>query len=148
MKHKTKRCPNCQRVISMRGFYKMASGKRYSQCKKCARQTRRAYYYAHLDIERIRSRVSGANWRAARYGRPGRITAGDVLHLLNMAHGRCMYCHADLADGWQLDHRIALSKPGSLNALPNLAIVCAECNQSKNTLTPVEFFQRRKLQAA
>lgn len=54
----------------------------------------------------------------------------DRLALLQETGGRCFYCGTELADGWHLDHVVALVNLGThepANAVP----ACPDCNLSK-----------------
>jgi len=142
--HTKKTCASCGRTLSIRAYYRAGEYRRFTLCRQCYRANQRARYWRDVNLSRLRGRANRANYRAAVYGRPGRITAADLAFLLELSGGKCHYCHADLADGFQIDHKLALSRPGSMNTLSNLAICCPACNRQKFTALPIEFIERRQ----
>lgn len=78
------------------------------------------------------------NRRAAGKLAVGYHTAQDVLNLLRLQGGKCVYCRCKLGDKFHVDHIIAL-KCGGGNGRENLQILCVSCNLSKGVTHPIDF---------
>lgn len=73
------------------------------------------------------------------YLRRPKISHAKRLRIFNKCNGKCHYCHKSLTiDNCHIDHMMPLSKGGS-NCDSNLTLACAECNESKGTLTENEY---------
>lgn len=56
-------------------------------------------------------------------------------------NGQCFYCHCELDDTAQIDHRIAMINGGS-DDMSNLALTCAWCNHHKHVKSEDEWRKR------
>jgi hypothetical protein len=74
----------------------------------------RAWKKAHPEEFRALQKAGKANRRALEKAATGRISKADVLHLFEVQLGMCAAqdCRVDLANGFQLDHVIPLSRGG------------------------------------
>jgi len=81
-----------------------------------------------------------AQRRARLLNAEGSHTAKDITWLLEKQNHRCVYCPADLREGYHVDHIQPLSKGGS-NYKDNLQILCPTCNKRKHAKDPIEFAQ-------
>jgi 5-methylcytosine-specific restriction endonuclease McrA len=57
--------------------------------------------------------------------------------------GACAYCERSLADAYQVEHMVPLSR-GGRNDWTNVAVTCAACNRSMGAFTVEEFFDLRQ----
>jgi len=81
--------------------------------------------------------------RAMIRGAEGRHNAKDIARLLEAQKHRCVYCPTDLrAEGYEVDHIVALSRGGS-NWPSNLQILCKPCNRSKWCKDPLDFAKEK-----
>lgn len=69
----------------------------------------------------------------------------NILDLMRIQQGRCVYCQADIRSEFEVDHRIPLSRGGS-NRIGNLQLACPDCNRQKNRRFHIEFLVWRKRQ--
>jgi 5-methylcytosine-specific restriction endonuclease McrA len=70
----------------------------------------------------------------------GEFTDADIRAMLKAQSGRCVYCRANIADCYTVDHVIPLSRGGS-NWPANLQLLCASCNSSKCNRTHDEYLE-------
>lgn len=81
--------------------------------------------------------------RAMIRGAEGKHNAKDIARLLEAQKHRCVYCPTDLrAEGYEVDHIVALSRGGS-NWPSNLQILCKPCNRSKWCKDPLDFAKEK-----
>lgn len=78
------------------------------------------------------------NRRAREMAAPGTHTAQDIAALYQQQGGLCVYCPANLEDGYHVDHRHPLIRGGS-NGPENLQLLCPTCNRRKADKLPEEF---------
>ena len=80
--------------------------------------------------------------RARKRKADGSHTAADIQQLLVLQKSKCAVCHANIANGYHVDHVIPLVSGGSNNK-DNLQLLCSTCNLSKGAKHPVDFMQER-----
>ena len=73
-------------------------------------------------------------------GSYGTTVSQDNLAKLRAQDGKCVYCERRLNAGWEMDHRLPLTRGGT-NEPDNLAICCTHCNRAKGNRTPEEFVE-------
>jgi 5-methylcytosine-specific restriction endonuclease McrA len=98
---------------------------------------RRAREAAEPEKERART-ANRAAWKKAA---AGRISKEDIRSLCVSQFNACLYCKADLVDGYHIDHRMPLSLGGA-HSLSNLQLLCVPCNQRKGNTHPDEYESR------
>lgn len=69
-----------------------------------------------------------------------------ITDLMRIQQGECVYCQTDIRHGFEVDHRIPLSRGGS-NRAGNLQLSCSDCNRQKHNRFHIEFLVWRKRQA-
>ncbi len=74
----------------------------------------------------------------------GSHTGEQILQLLKMQNGRCIYCRGKIAKKFHVDHIEPIIRGGS-NDVTNLQLLCRPCNQSKSAKDPMKFAQERGL---
>lgn len=79
--------------------------------------------------------------RARKLNAEGSHTAAEILGLLKLQRGKCVYCNVSLKTGYHADHIVALSRGGT-NWISNIQLLCPPCNFSKNASDHIEFAQR------
>lgn len=85
-----------------------------------------------------------ANARRALRLAAGSHTKADILRLLAVQRGRCVYCRCDIRKTFTVDHIIPLVRGGSNNP-GNLQLACKRCNSSKGAKHPADFARSRGL---
>lgn len=90
----------------------------------------------------IMNRIYRSNRRALERNAPGRHTKPEILSMLEAQGFKCVYCPADLRDGYHKDHIKALARGGS-NDIGNIQLTCAKCNQSKHAMDVEKFLATR-----
>ena len=140
-------CSGCGKELPASSYYvnKARRNGLTSQCKDCIRSSRReagtsakradqlrrykAKYperrKADKQLRRKRSRLAS-----------GAFTGEDWLARLSYHENRCYYCGC--GGPMTIEHRIPLSRGGT-NWPSNLVPACADCNNSKGTLTEKEY---------
>lgn len=88
------------------------------------------------DPVRARSYVHNSRGRSAGVG--GSIAADDVRHHLHSQKGRCYWCGTPVADAFEIDHVVPLSRGGP-NEPDNIVVSCTPCNRSKGNKLPEEW---------
>ena len=102
----------------------------------------RKWQTTHHDRMIELSRVSKQRYRARKAAVGGTFNADDIGIMLTNQKGRCWWCgKKTLAKGYQIDHRIPLSKGGDNNP-SNLVLACPTCNRRKLSKLPHEFCGR------
>jgi 5-methylcytosine-specific restriction endonuclease McrA len=82
-----------------------------------------------------------ANWRnrdALMRNAEGTHTAQDVKSIYDGQGGDCVYCGADLSEGYHVDHIMPLVLGGS-NWPNNLQCLCPTCNLRKGGKHPEDW---------
>jgi len=102
----------------------------------------RAYFRAYYQANRAAYDAHRQNRKARLLAVGGRITAVDVRHAFSMQGGTCAYCPADLTQGYEVDHKMPVSRGGS-NTPENICLACRPCNRSKHAKTVDEFIAWR-----
>lgn len=121
---------------------------RYESDKSRALEQNRRWREANLEKHRAMcrdwaashphaARAIVARRRARKAGASGSHTKDDVLALQKAQGGVCVACHADLGDGFHVDHIIPLTRGGSDSA-ENLQLLCPTCNRVKSNKLPHE----------
>jgi 5-methylcytosine-specific restriction endonuclease McrA len=87
-------------------------------------------YYRHL------AKIS----KARRKGAEGTHTRKQVIALLEMQCGRCVYCGKNIRKGFHEDHIIPLARGGT-NYIENIQLTCPTCNLNKRAKDPIQFAQ-------
>lgn len=85
--------------------------------------------YRNSNPERFRAHAR--NRRAKLRNAEGTHTKEDVQVLMELQKARCIFCPADIAKSYHVDHRKPLSKGGS-NDRRNLQLLCSKCNRRKH----------------
>jgi len=94
---------------------------------------------------RFKRLATGANKKAARLGRPGRITYIDLHDAYVDSEGICTYCGIGIdPGGCSFDHVIAFDRGGD-NTRANIVACCLTCQRSKFTKTEQEYETWRDL---
>ena len=92
-----------------------------------------AWRAENIDITRIRTRLSGAKRKAAKFGNAGCQEFGvqDWLDLMESTDHRCTYCGNQFdANELEMDHIVPLMRGGP-HRLANITPACSPCNTSK-----------------
>jgi 5-methylcytosine-specific restriction endonuclease McrA len=100
----------------------------YPYCKECKKAQVTSYKLSSKDWRRYLSGATIANWRAKRFGIPGRLRAKDIQKLFTLYGQNCLKCGK--AGKLTVDHIVPLSLGGA-NHLRNLQILCPGCNSRK-----------------
>lgn len=118
-----------------------ARNQRNGQQRKLAAKTR-AYYWAHVEQCRQKSKAKQRPYTAARRAKlhqaEGTFTKQDLKKLYEEQEGKCFYCGDALDGAYHVDHVIPISRGGS-NNLDNLQLLCQCCNLSKHDKTHDEY---------
>ncbi len=109
----------------------------YAENKERMADYRRQWEKANPDkvVEKVHRR------RARKLSADGSYTPADIRALLNAQRGRCVYCQADIREGYTVDHITPLSRGGS-NWPDNLQLLCRPCNSAKGDKTHDEYVRR------
>jgi 5-methylcytosine-specific restriction endonuclease McrA len=84
------------------------------------------------------------NRRAKLKGLSGSHTLADILALMNIQRGKCVYCRCDITKSYQVDHIVPVARGGT-NDKANLQLLCKPCNLDKRDKDPVEYLKTRSL---
>lgn len=111
----------------------LAACKRYYHANKerCTASVA-AYDAAHPEQRRLRNQ----SWRHK--VRSGNVSPDIVQRLLIQQDGLCVYCKADLKEGYHIDHRVPLALDGE-HTDDNIQLLCPSCNMSKSKKHPDQF---------
>jgi 5-methylcytosine-specific restriction endonuclease McrA len=109
--------------------------KRKNKDKVCASASK----YRKNHYEKVLA--TNRNRRAKLQKAEGRHTAQDVAEILASQDALCVYCGADIAEEYHVDHIMPLALGGS-NWPRNLQCLCPPCNVSKQAIHPEEFLKR------
>ena len=91
-------------------------------------------------------RVISMNYKSRRRAQEeGGISTSELKAWINLQDKRCLWCSADCADAFHVDHVEPLSRGGKHEA-SNLAISCPTCNLRKQAMPPERWIE--KLRAA
>lgn len=131
-----------------RELMKERSRRWYHENKERAKARRKSYYWqnrqrfidaaAHWAEEDLqRTRATRVNARAKWRGIDGRISADDILKLMERQDGKC-FCGTGLAEGFTVDHVLALANGGT-NQPENIQLLCAQCNMDKGRKPDAEW---------
>jgi 5-methylcytosine-specific restriction endonuclease McrA len=140
------RNPEKSKAAFLRYHYKNKSKRleqnlewRLANPEKC-KESHRAWKIENIDRWRELQRIGAENRRARKIKAEGRITRSDVLALFDSQKGLCAArdCCVKLDKGFHVDHIIPLSRNGT-NQPDNTQLLCAPCNQSKNSKTMREW---------
>jgi 5-methylcytosine-specific restriction endonuclease McrA len=126
-RHPEKAAENKQRWFDENREYWLASHR--------ANQTRRRAEFPEL------VRKQEQEQRAKRLAAPGCHVADDIRRTYRLQKGKCAYCRASLAQGYYVDHILALSRGGT-NDARNLQLLCADCNLRKSSTDPLVFARK------
>jgi 5-methylcytosine-specific restriction endonuclease McrA len=88
------------------------------------------------------SRAANAIQRAARVDAVGTYSAKDIVSMMHHQRCECAACGKSLRDGYEVDHRIPLSRGGS-NYVGNLQLLCKHCNRTKMDRFVIELRYRK-----
>lgn len=118
---------------------------------KESRERNKDYRRQWRDSNRPRLNSLMVDWKAANpekvkaidSKRRSRMSIGshsseDITHILESQKWACLYCSADLSNGYHVDHRMPLCLGGS-NWPANLQALCAKCNLRKGGKHPDVF---------
>lgn len=142
---------NRESVLELSKAYLRANREAISQRRRARwhangeanRENQRARYAANPDLWKTHARLR----RARMKGAEGKHTPDDVARILEAQGHRCVYCDADLHDGYHIDHIVPLIRGGT-DWPDNLQCLCAPCNLSKHDIMPDEFERRIALREA
>ncbi|MCE5245410.1 MAG: HNH endonuclease [Candidatus Polarisedimenticolia bacterium] len=104
----------------------------YSEHKDAWAGYAETYRRAHPERVKAADAARRANAKAARYGRPGLVSAEDVAAVLTLAGGRCCRCGATGA--LEIDHVVDLARGGSANFPWSLQALCRSCNGARRNV--------------
>lgn len=62
----------------------------------------------------------------------------NIENLFEKQQGLCYYCGCDISNGYDIEHKIPISRGGS-NLIENICLSCENCNSRKHTKTEEEF---------
>lgn len=164
----TRICTKCIQEKTFDNFNKCKKGKHglRSQCRECDKSYNQQYnltnakyranytkewhnknpeynkLYNSSDKGKAVLKAKAHNRRALKLNNGGKHTAQDILSLLELQSGKCVYCNNSLVVNkikkFELDHIIPLTKNGG-NGVENLQLLCIKCNRSKKDKFPEEF---------
>lgn len=90
----------------------------------------------HPEEHAMRARLRRSRQRNA----GGSHTVEEIKALLSKQKFKCAACSKRVADSYEVDHIVPLSKGGS-NDIRNLQILCISCNRRKNAKDPFVWAQ-------
>ncbi|WP_186215928.1 HNH endonuclease [Burkholderia gladioli] len=108
----------------------------YSENKEHRANYRRAYDKAKKDIVAQK----GRSRRARKLKCVGSHTPEDILKLLMLQKGLCIYCKSDISKKYEIDHIMPLAKGGGDDKY-NLQLLCKPCNSRKSDKLPEKYSQ-------
>lgn len=82
------------------------------------------------------------NRKARKRKAEGNHSAHDIKGILKRQNHKCVYCDADLRDGYHVDHIMPLVLGGS-NWPDNIQCLCPRCNLSKGAKHPDDFAKEK-----
>jgi 5-methylcytosine-specific restriction endonuclease McrA len=95
---------------------------------------------------RFKRLATGANRKAQRLGRPGRISFVDLYELYIESEGVCTYCGIGVApESCSFDHVVPFDRDGD-NIKANIVVCCLTCQRAKFTKMPAEFEAWKQLE--
>jgi 5-methylcytosine-specific restriction endonuclease McrA len=147
------KCSKCGAWKPVSEFVRGPRGRPHSHCKPCNAkwhvpdtERKKAYRPAYT----LSPEEKAENKRAAnQLQHSKRRAAGEVPHKswfvceMEYQDGKCVYCRADIRDGFHVDHKHPVSRGGT-NAKSNLQLTCARCNMVKGAMTHEEFLVSKK----
>jgi len=87
-------------------------------------------------------RASSSDQRSSRFNAIGTYSAKDIVSMMHHQNGECAACGKSLKAGYEVDHRVPLSRGGS-NYVGNLQLLCTHCNRAKHNKFVIEFRYRK-----
>jgi hypothetical protein len=66
------------------------------------------------------------------------FTAADIEKLMELQHGMCAACGAQLSEGYEVEHSIPLTRGGD-NSPDNILLMCSKHNNNKKNKKPSEY---------
>jgi hypothetical protein len=76
--------------------------------------------------------------RARQKGLVGSFTQAEAKQLYLIQDGKCAGCAKSLAEGYEHDHVMPVSR-GGVNTIDNIQLLCVACNRSKRATLPEEW---------
>jgi 5-methylcytosine-specific restriction endonuclease McrA len=98
------------------------------------KRNKRKWVETHPDQVRLNGSIQAARRRNA----VGHFTKADIDAIFKAQSGKCAYCRTSLANGYDIDHIVALKNGGS-NWPSNLQLCCDSCNSRKTSKDPIDF---------
>ena len=108
--------------------------------REAAKRRSHEWHKANPDQARAQRQIQRARKRNAE----GRHTGKDIQAIFAAQRGRCAYCRVSIADGYHVDHIIALARGGS-NWPRNIQLTCGPCNRKKHCADPIDFAKQMGL---
>lgn len=157
---KLKECPSCHEVLPV-GEFQISNGLVKTYCLICTSLLRKAHYSRNKEHEALTAKRYRAEnkefvsdisknyrrnhldqsrtWCRMRHARKrnyqGVVEKVDTQLIRTMQQGLCVYCGADLVEGYHIDHIVPLSKGGQ-HVQDNIQLLCPSCNLSKGPKHP------------
>lgn len=97
--------------------------------------------YRRSERGRIKNRLQRHLRRA---GRGTHFRPEDVVARLRRQRSRCYWCGTSIADAYQIDHVVPVSRGGT-NEPSNIVLACIHCNSAKRARLPHEWPQGGRL---
>ena len=86
--------------------------------------------YRENPIHKPIYKAATANTKAKKMGVEGRLHKQDIIQKLEQQKNKCFYCGTDIANNYEIDHKIPFSRKGA-NTKDNIVMCCKQCNRSK-----------------
>lgn len=104
------------------------------------REARKRWEEANPEKKKLYRRKAESKRRAILRGLTEHFTLDELLGVYKEQDGLCYYCGCDISNGYDIEHKIPLSR-GGFDTIDNICCSCGHCNSVKHIKTDEEFIE-------